>query len=113
MESHLEYCPWRSPDAQDTEITVSNQEESGVVQKKEKASGYTLVCQAMAKDNSKKQSATTNDGPSSLEGSSRPVTFGSMLPEQREKKRIDLLRRIKELKKPFKGKSLWKKKEKA
>lgn len=113
VESHLEYCPWRSPDAQDTEISVSMQEEDRTVQRKGKVSGYILVCQAIAKDNVKKRSSVITDRGLSSAGGSSQVPSESMTPEQREKKKVDLLRRIKELKKPFKFKSMLKRKEKA
>jgi C3HC zinc finger-like/Rsm1-like len=112
VESHLEYCPWRSPLAQDTEITVTMQDQDGPVQRKGMVSGFILVCQAIAKDNVKKRG---NSETISGEGSSevRPATAESLTPEQREKKRLDLMRRIKELKRPFNVKSLLRKKEKA
>ncbi len=108
VESHLEYCPWRSPEAQDTEISVSMQEEDAIVQRMGRVSGYILVCQAMAKDNLKKRSSAVAD--KSL--SSGRVLSEPLTPEQRERKKVDLLRRIKELKKPFKFKSMLKRKEK-
>ena len=113
IESHLEYCPWRSPEAQDTEITVSMQEDAGTVQRKGKVSGYILICQAIAKENTKKRSSVAVHRGLSSAGGSSQATTANLSPEQREKKRVDLLRRIKELKKPFKMKSLLKRKEKA
>lgn len=112
VESHLEYCPWRLPDAQDTEITVSMQEGEETTQRKGKVSGYILVCQAIAKDNAKKRSSTIGDRGLSSAGGSSQAPSEPLTPEQREKKRVDLLKRIKELKKPFKFKSMLKRKEK-
>ena len=112
VESHLEYCPWRSPDAQDTEITVSMQEGEETTQRRGKVSGYILVCQAIAKANAKKQSSTIAERGLSSAGASSQAPSEPLTPEQREKKKVDLLRRIKELKKPFKFKSMLKRKEK-
>ena len=113
VESHLEYCPWRSPDAQDTEITVTMQEEAGVLHRKGKVSGFLLVCQAIAKDNSKKRGSASADRGLSSAGGSSEAPSEVLTPEQRDKKRSDLLRRIKDLKRPFKGRSFLKKKEKS
>ena len=113
VESHLEYCPWRSPDAQDTEITVTMQEEAGVLHRKGKVSGFLLVCQAIAKDNSKKRGSVSADRGLSSAGGSSEAPSEVLTPEQRDKKRSDLLRRIKDLKRPFKGRSFLKKKEKS
>lgn len=112
VASHLEYCPWISPVAQDTEISVSRTEGSETVQKKEKVSGYILVCQAISKDNAKKTGSGRNGHAASTEDDPRPSTAESLTSDQREKKKLDLLRRIKELKKPFKMKTLLRKKEK-
>ena len=112
VESHLEYCPWRLPDAQDTEITISMQEGEERAQRKGKVSGYVLVCQAIAKDNTKKRSSTVVKRGLSSSGGSSQMPSEPLTPEQREKKKVDLLRRIKELKKPFKFKSMLKRKEK-
>jgi C3HC zinc finger-like/Rsm1-like len=112
VESHLEYCPWRSPDAQDTEITVSMHEEDEIVQRKGKVSGSILVCQAMAKDNTKKRGPAADDRGLSSAGGISMANSVPLTPEQRDKKRLDLLRRIKDLKKPFKMKSLLRRKNK-
>ncbi len=108
VESHLEYCPWKSPAAQDTEITVTMHEQDGSVQRKGMVSGFILVCQAIAKDNAKKR-ANTQYTTGENSSQNEPVVTEPLTPEQREKKRLDLMRRIKELKRPFKMKSLVKK----
>jgi hypothetical protein len=108
VASHLEYCPWVSAKAQDTEISLSSREGSSIVQKV-KVPGYALVCQAISKDNAKKVNSGTK-GQGSPQRESRPGTSETMTSEQREKRRLDLLRRIKDLKKPFKVKNLLRKK---
>lgn len=106
VESHLEYCPWRSPEAQDTELAVKNEDDSG--SRNEKIPGWVLVSMAIAKSNVRKKNATT--GRTDL--ASPPGSIASpaiaLSPEQRDKKMKDLMRRIKELKKPFNVKALLK-----
>lgn len=109
LESHLEYCPWRSADAQDTEVAVPVLEGTETVQKKEKAHGIMLVYYAIAKYNAKKRRPIVDSKGVLKTDDSRPTTSESLTPEQREKKRTDLLRRIKDLKKPFRIKSLFRK----
>jgi hypothetical protein len=111
VASHLEYCPWVSAEAQDTEVSAPGREGSDIVHKL-KVPGFALVCQAISKDSAKKRSAGTKEQ-ASPERESRPGTSETMTSEQREKKRLDLLRRIKDLKKPFKVKNLLRKKETA
>ncbi|EHY59920.1 hypothetical protein HRR83_006281 [Exophiala dermatitidis] len=118
VEDHLEYCPWRSAEAQDTELVVGSSHESNednATPKKERASGWMLVYQAVVKDNLKRRSATPAV-PATPATPRQSVAFSesetivsrqeSLTPEQREKKMRDLLRRIKEIKKPFNVKGL-------
>ncbi|EXJ93170.1 hypothetical protein A1O3_01727 [Capronia epimyces CBS 606.96] len=116
VEDHLEYCPWRSADAQDTERVVGTREghEPGLELKKERVSGWMLVYQAVVKDNVKRRSSTPAAAKSGAdsESGSGSGRGESMLPEQREKKMRELLRRIKEIKKPFNVKALLRRKDK-
>lgn len=115
VEDHLEYCPWRSAEAQNTEIVVGVRENTDDSRPKaQQLAGWSLVFQAMLKDNSRKRgskslgSTFASDIDSPTAGSETSLT-----PEQREKKMRDLLRRIKEIKKPFNVKSLLRRKDKA
>ncbi|EXJ91370.1 hypothetical protein A1O1_04482 [Capronia coronata CBS 617.96] len=118
VEDHLEYCPWRSAEAQDTERTVGTSQESEQEPKKERVSGWMLVYQAVVKDNVKRRNSTpsaataaANPGlGSESETASVSQTSAPLTPEQREKRMRDLLRRIKEIKKPFNVKGLLKRK---
>ena len=106
VESHLEYCPWRSPEAQDTELPVKI--DDGSESKKEKIPGWALVIMAIAKSNVKRKDTSTGDtevAPPSAFTSPQPVALS---PEQRDKKMKDLMKRIKDLKKPFNVKALLK-----
>ena len=112
VENHLEYCPWRSAEAQDTEIQLLHDKTNdGTVSKKERVPGWMLVYQAMSKNNRQRRARP----PSSL-ATSEPISSAgsndSTTSEQREKKMKDLLRRIKEIKKPFNVKALLRRKEK-
>ena len=93
VESHLEYCPWRSPEAQRTEIALEG--------KKRMVPASILVARAIreAADNS------VVDG--IREKQEVPVELGE---KERENKVRELLRRVKELKKPFNVKALLRKK---
>ncbi|RMZ86721.1 hypothetical protein DV736_g6055, partial [Chaetothyriales sp. CBS 134916] len=108
IDSHLEYCPWRSPEAQDTEVTVYHD----LGKTKHKYAGWELVYQATTKDNAKRRTGTGTTPTPTLApdvnggSSSRLPTSESLTNEQQEKKRLDLIRRVKELKKPFMVKSL-------
>lgn len=83
-----------------------------MAQRKEKVPGWVLVCQAIAKHNSKKRRPNANGkNAASAEASSR-MPSEALTPEQREKKTKDLMQRIKALKKPFNVKTLLRKKEK-
>jgi len=104
-DSHLEYCPWRSPEAQETEIVVSG---SNGEQKKQKLAGWELVYQAIAKDNAKKGRKAT-PAPEDVDTA---ALAASVTPEQREKKMKDLLKRLKDIRKPFSVKGLLTKKDK-
>ena len=106
VESHLEYCPWRSPEAQDTELAVKVDEESE--SKTEKIPGWALVSMAIAKSNLKRKDMSAGN----TEVTSPPAFTASQVvalsPEQRDKKMKDLMKRIKDLKKPFNVKALLK-----
>jgi hypothetical protein len=114
VESHLEYCPWRAAEAQDTEVMVA----SGLLETKddsrprsERLAGWLLVSLAVVKESSKKRGSRPTQTAISDHGSATD-SKESLTPEQREKKMRDLLRRIKEIKKPFNVKSLLKRKDK-
>lgn len=106
-ESHLEFCPWRSPEAQDSEISISHKG----VQKKTKFSGLQLVYQALVKSNARKSLAVrpaTAVTSTSTEGSLGTAPS----PEQREKRKRDLMKRIRDLRKPFNVRNLLRRKDK-
>ena len=114
VENHLEYCPWRSAAAQATETVLGPRRASDASSpKKERVPGWVLVYQAVVKDNRKKRGLVglTTSAPTS-EGDVTTDSGGSLTPDQRERKMRDLLRRIKEIKKPFNVKSLLKRKDK-
>jgi hypothetical protein len=108
VESHLEYCPWRDPAAQDSEVPDPSLSGADTSAKTIKLSGSELVYQAIVKTNAKKS------------GAKRPATavttvssddsLSEQTPEQREKRTRDLMKRIKELRKPFNLKALLRKK---
>ncbi len=109
VDSHLEYCPWRSPEAQATEIDVRGT--------KHMVPGWYLVAQTVERQKSKSLAARPahpdfapipQDPPPELEDAANP----EIEEKQREKKMKDLLRRVKELKKPFNVKALLKKNKK-
>ncbi|KIW14523.1 hypothetical protein PV08_07307 [Exophiala spinifera] len=115
VEDHLEYCPWRSAEAQHTEVVVGGRENTDNPEPKTRhLAGWALVFQAMLKDHNKKRgsrsvgSTFTSEVELSTAGSEVSST-----PAQREKKMRDLLRRIKEIKKPFNVKSLLRRKDRA
>lgn len=116
VESHLEYCPWRSAEAQDSEIVVTSRSTDGeTTQTKTKMPGWALVYQAVVKMNAKRASSSrpgTGVSTMSTEDGSL-MESNAQTPEQREKRTRDLMRRIKELRKPFNMKSLLRRKEKA
>lgn len=114
--NHLEYCPWRSTETQDTEAltghrrTGSSDDSSP---KKARVAGWVLVYQAMTKDNSKRRGATFSGCSANSEADLSTGSLDSTTPELRERKLRDLLRRIKEIKKPFNVKALLKRKDKS
>lgn len=114
VDNHLEYCPWRSAEAQDTEITLPKQKH-GVdsVPGKERVPGWELVYMAVVRDNTRKRAheSTVTSIASETETSTGSGDL-MITPEQREKKMRDLLKRIKEIKKPFNVKALLRRKEK-
>lgn len=111
VDSHLEYCPWRSPEAQDTELTVQpdNDRSSG---KKLKLPGWALVYHAIKKHNFKKGGADRSSL-SITQVDGVDIDRERLSPEQRDKKMRDLMRRIKEIKKPFNVKSLLRRKDRS
>lgn len=109
VDSHLEYCPWRSSDAQDTEYVLPS--EPHFQAKKVKLPGWALVYHAM------KKRALKGKGDSDVSSLSFAQTEGTrsrddLSPEQRERRMKDLLKRIKDIKKPFNVKALLRKKDK-
>ena len=95
VESHLEYCPWRSADAQRTEIEWQG--------KKRMVPAWMLVARAI-KESLDRPAAV--DG-ATEKGHEEPADLGE---KERETKVKELLRRVKELKKPFNVKALLRKK---
>jgi len=103
IDSHLEYCPWRSPEAQATEIYVKGT--------KIMVPGWVLVAQAVerqkgASDSDTPRSAGTIARPQSLSQDAVGVGTAEIGEKERETKMKDLLRRVRELKKPFNVKAL-------
>lgn len=107
IESHLEYCPWRSADAQDTELPMRTVNGTA---KTIKLPGWALVYHAFMKVKLKKD-AGEEAGSSSFELCRGDQAQVQQTPEQREKKMKDLMRRIKEIKKPFNVKGLLSRKD--
>lgn len=111
VDSHLEYCPWRSPEAQDTELVVHPDSDRGSG-KKLKLPGWALVSHAIKKHNSKKGGADRSSlSITQVDGVG--VDRERLSPEQRNEKMRDLMRRIKEIKKPFNVRSLLRKKDRS
>jgi hypothetical protein len=109
IDSHLEYCPWRSPSAQATEISIG---ETKVV-----VPGWVLVAQAAERQKAGLLADTSTDTGAGTEATSLPGdAIGTMTAEigekERETRMKDLLRRVKELKKPFNVKALLKRNKK-
>ncbi|KIW63025.1 hypothetical protein PV04_09906 [Phialophora macrospora] len=113
VENHLEYCPWRLAEAQDTEIHIAHSSRSidEAVSQKERVPGWVLVYLAITKNNRQRRpkppASVTASEPASSKASDESVTS-----QQREKRMRDLLKRIKEIKKPFNVKGLLKRKDK-
>ncbi|KAJ9652854.1 hypothetical protein H2198_007901, partial [Neophaeococcomyces mojaviensis] len=108
VESHLEYCPWRSPEAQDTEVIHHDKQGEN----KLKLPGWALVYCAVKKQHQKTKGERAASTVSASETTAIGADREQLTPEQREKKMKDLMRRIKEIKKPFNVKSLLRKKDK-
>jgi hypothetical protein len=105
IDSHLEYCPWRSPSAQATEISIG-----GI---KVVVPGWVLVAQAVERRKTGLFADTSRDTGTGTEASSLPedatsTTTAEIGEKERETRMKDLLRRVKELKKPFNVKALLK-----
>jgi DNA-directed RNA polymerase subunit RPC12/RpoP len=103
IDSHLEYCPWRSSEAQATEIYMKGT--------KIMAPGWVLVAQAVerqkrASDTDTSRSAGTAAGAQDLPLDAVGVETAEIGEKERETKMKDLLRRVRELKKPFNVKAL-------
>jgi hypothetical protein len=103
IDSHLEYCPWRSPEAQATEIYVKGT--------KIMAPGWVLVAQAVERRKGASDSDTTRSARAaarvqSLSQDAVGAGTAEIGEKERETKMKDLLRRVKELKKPFNVKAL-------
>ena len=107
VESHLEFCPWRSPVAQDSETTTLHDG----AQEKTKMSGWQLVYQAIVRANSRKLSAPRPATAVTASSGTENSLASGLSPEQREKRKRDLMKRIKDLKKPFSVKNLLRKKD--
>jgi len=105
VESHLEYCPWRSPEAQDTELIVHPDGDRNAG-KKLKFPGWALVCHAVKKHNLKKKGGANRSSLSTSQTDGADVEREPVSPEQREKKMRDIMKRIKEIKKPFNVRNL-------
>ncbi|KAK5075929.1 hypothetical protein LTR70_009901 [Exophiala xenobiotica] len=110
VDSHLEYCPWRSPEAQDTELMMPDIDRSSG--KKLKLPGWALVYHAIKKHNFKKGGADRSSL-SITQVDGVDIERERLSPEQRDKKMRDLMRRIKEIKKPFNVKSLLRRKDRS
>jgi len=112
VESHLEYCPWRSPEAQDTELMIHPYSDRNAG-KKLKLPGWALVCHAIKKHNLKKKGGTNRSSLSISQIDGTDIEREPVSPDQREKKMRDLMRRIKEIKKPFNVKNLLRRKDRS
>ncbi|KAI1609726.1 C3HC zinc finger-like-domain-containing protein [Exophiala viscosa] len=115
VDDHLDYCPWRSATAQDTEVVIGGRKsDNESAPKSQRVPGWALVYKAVLKDSIKRkgQRPTTSASTSESEVLSTMSTNEPLTPEQRERKMRDLLRRIKEIKKPFNVKALLKRKDK-
>lgn len=114
VDNHLEYCPWRSAEAQDTEIALPRQkQDQESASSKERVSGWMLVYLAIVRDQTRKRAHESTVTSVLSETDASTGSGGSdATPEQREKKMRDLLNRIKEIKKPFNVKALLRRKEK-
>jgi hypothetical protein len=109
IDSHLEYCPWRSSESQATEIYMNGT--------KAMVPGWFLVAQAVERQKINSLANTTREDRASGEVPSLPQegsgTGNAEVGEKaRETRMKDLLRRVKELKKPFNVKALLKRNKK-
>jgi C3HC zinc finger-like/Rsm1-like len=96
VESHLEYCPWRSADAQRTEADLGG--------KKRMVPAVVLVARAMKE--AIHRPAVDGDGAAEKHQRDGP----ELGEKERETKVKELLRRVRELRKPFNVKALLRKK---
>ena len=109
IDSHLDYCPWRSPEAQTTEITIRG--------KNAMAPGWVLVAHVVQRqkagsfgDTARLTGAATES--LSLTENAIGTTSTEGGEKERETRMKDLLRRVKQLKKPFNVKALLKRNKK-
>lgn len=107
VDNHLEYCPWRSAEAQDTEVVVdAGKTNVESVPRIRRVAGWALMYQAVVRDNTKKRGTRPTASISTSEADTGTSNNESLTSAQRERKMRDLFRRIKEIKKPFNVKSL-------
>lgn len=108
IDNHLDYCPWKSADAQDTEVILPSKRDANddPGAKKERVPGWILVYSAIVKGSNRKQAKDPTSIPMGAETEGVSEVGQSLTPEQREKKTRDLFKRIKEIKKPFNVKAL-------
>ena len=118
VDSHLDYCPWKSSEAQQTQIEIEDS--------KHFLAGWELLARNVDKESSKitnnKKRAQRADGASGMDGStdntdaisvtSQLTTTSQMTTsDDKEKRAKALMKKIRDLKKPFNVKALLKKKE--
>ncbi|KAK5081019.1 hypothetical protein LTR05_008336 [Lithohypha guttulata] len=109
VDSHLDYCPWRSAEAQDTEIVLPANGSN--ISKKIKLPGWALVYHAFLKQTVKRRSGGDAESWSTAQPDDDHALREQQTPEQRERRMKDLMRRIKEIKKPFNVKGLLNRKD--
>jgi hypothetical protein len=109
IDSHLDYCPWRSPEAQATEISTRG--------RKVMVPGWVLVAQAVQRQKASSiggslgATAAATESPGLAEDAIGTITTESG-EKERDTRVKELLRRVKELKKPFNVKALLKRNKK-
>ena len=105
LDSHLDFCPWKSRPHQCTELEIDGE--------KRKLSGFEILLRNVEHEarriaNSKGATSRplTRDG----EDDAMSMTTAATTTEEREKRSRALLRKIRELKRPFNVKGLLRKK---
>ena len=106
LDSHLDFCPWKSASAQSTELEVGSE--------KRKFAGWELLVRNVAMEMQRiatKRNVGGNSRPVSRRGEGDDGMEGGadVSQEEREKRSKALMRRIRELKRPFNVKALLKK----